>query len=46
MTGLIALLQARNEERFLPGWLENVTPAVDGFIALDDGSDDRTADLL
>lgn len=46
MTRLIALLQARNEERFLPGWLENISPVVDGFIALDDGSEDRTADLL
>lgn len=43
---LVALLQARNEQRFLPGWLENVAPAVDGIIALDDGSDDATAELL
>lgn len=43
---LIALLQARNEQRFLPGWLENVAPSVDGIIALDDGSTDATADLL
>lgn len=43
---LIALLQARNEQRFLPGWLENVAPCVDGIIALDDGSTDATADLL
>ncbi|TIT75287.1 MAG: glycosyltransferase [Mesorhizobium sp.] len=46
MTRLIALLQARNEERFLPGWLENVAPAVDGVIALDDGSEDATARML
>jgi hypothetical protein len=43
---LLALLQARNEARYLPGWLANVAPAVDGIIALDDGSEDATADLL
>lgn len=43
---LIALLQARNEQRFLPGWLENVAPCVEAIVALDDGSTDATADLL
>ncbi len=43
---LIVLLQAKNEERYLPGWLRNIEAAVDGIIALDDGSTDRTADLL
>lgn len=43
---IIALLQARNEERFLKGWLENVAPAVDGIVALDDGSSDGTAEIL
>ena len=43
---IIALLQARNEQRFIPGWLENIAPAVDGIVALDDGSTDATADLL
>jgi glycosyltransferase involved in cell wall biosynthesis len=42
---LAVLLQARDEERYLPGWLENVSFA-DGIIALDDGSTDRTAELL
>lgn len=43
---LVALLQARNEARYLPGWLANVAPAVDGIIALDDRSDDETGSLL
>jgi hypothetical protein len=43
---LIALLQARNEERFLPGWLANVGEIVDGIVALDDGSEDSTAAIL
>ena len=43
---VIALLQARDEERFLPGWLANVAPCVDGIVALDDGSTDRTAEIL
>jgi glycosyltransferase involved in cell wall biosynthesis len=43
---LIALLQVRNEQRFLPGWLENVASSVDGIIALDDGSTDATAEIL
>jgi glycosyltransferase involved in cell wall biosynthesis len=43
---LVALLQARNEERRLPGWLASITPAVDAIVALDDGSQDGTAELL
>jgi len=43
---LVALLQARNEERLLPGWLANIAPIVDAIVALDDGSEDRTAQLL
>lgn len=46
MTRLIALLQARDEQRFIPGWLENVAPVVDGIVALDDGSQDATAEML
>jgi glycosyltransferase involved in cell wall biosynthesis len=43
---LIALIQVRNEERFLPGWLANIAPSVDAIIALDDGSTDATAEIL
>ena len=43
---VVALLQAKNEARFLPGWLENVAGAVDGIVALDDGSTDDTAAML
>ncbi len=43
---VIALLQARNEERFIRGWLENIAPAVDGIVALDDGSTDDTYNIL
>lgn len=43
---IIALLQARNEERFIPGWLASVAAAVDGIVALDDGSADATGALL
>jgi len=43
---LLALLQAKNEERYLPGWLENIGGCVDGIVALDDGSSDSTAEIL
>jgi glycosyltransferase involved in cell wall biosynthesis len=43
---LIALIQAKDEEVALPGWLANVGPWVDGVVALDDGSSDRTAEIL
>ena len=32
--------------RFLPGWFANVSPQVDGIVALDDGSTDGSADYV
>jgi hypothetical protein len=43
---LVALLAVRDGMRHLPGFLRNVSPQVDGIIALDDGSSDGTAELL
>jgi hypothetical protein len=43
---LLALLAIRNHAHYLPGFLANVTPHVDGIIALDDGSTDATVALL
>ncbi len=43
---LIALLAFRDEAVYLPGYLRNVGPHVDGIVALDDGSSDGSAELL
>lgn len=43
---LLALLQLRNERRYLADYLENVAPHVDGILVLDDGSDDGGTGLL
>ncbi|HEY6779704.1 MAG TPA: hypothetical protein VI111_02050 [Thermoleophilaceae bacterium] len=43
---LLALVAFRDEQRFLPGLLENLAPQVDGVIALDDGSSDGSTELL
>ena len=43
---LVGMIQARDEERYLPGWLASIAPSVDAIVALDDGSLDRTAEIL
>jgi len=43
---LVALLACRDEMRFLPGYVANVGPQVDGILALDDGSTDGSGDYL
>lgn len=43
---LAVLLPVRNGEEDLPGWLESVRHFADGVVALDDGSTDRTREIL
>lgn len=43
---LLCVITFRNEGRFLPGFLDNVAPQVDGILALDDGSTDGSADIV
>lgn len=43
---LLAVITIRNDSRFVPGWLRNVVPHVDGIVALDDGSTDGSGNLL
>lgn len=43
---LLALIAFHNERAYLPGYLQNVPPQVDGIIALDDGSTDGSAELV
>lgn len=45
-TRLIALLAVRDGIDYLPGFLRNVAPHVDGIIAFDDGSSDGCGELL
>lgn len=40
---LLALIAFRNEMRFLPDFFQNISPHVDGVIALDDQSTDDSA---
>lgn len=43
---LLAVLPFRDEMRFLPDWFANVSPHVDGVVALDDGSLDGSAEFV
>lgn len=43
---LLAVTVVRDEMRYLPGFLENVAPKVDGIVALDDASTDGSAEVL
>lgn len=43
---LVALLQLRDDRRFLADYLENVAPHVDGILVLDDGSRDGGPESL
>ena len=43
---VFSLIAVRNEERYLPGFLHHMRDAVDGIIALDDCSTDRTREIL
>ncbi len=43
---LLCLLPAKDEERNLPDWLDSAAGFCDAVVALDDGSTDRTAEIL
>lgn len=43
---VIALLPFKNEEQMLPSFLSNIAPAVDEIVAIDDGSTDRSVEIL
>lgn len=43
---LFCLIAVRDEERYLPGFLHHIRDHVDGIVALDDCSTDRTAEIL
>jgi hypothetical protein len=43
---LICLLAVRDGIQFLPGFIGNVAPHVDGIVAVDDGSRDGSAEFL
>jgi len=43
---IIGLLAFRDEMRYLPGYFRNVTPLLDGIVALDDGSTDGSGEFV
>jgi len=43
---VLALLTFHNEMRYLPDYFRNVSPQVDGIIALDDGSTDGSGEFV
>lgn len=43
---IVCVIQVRNEERFLPGFLRHLAPHVDGIVVLDGGSTDATLAIL
>jgi glycosyltransferase involved in cell wall biosynthesis len=43
---VIAAVGTWNEEAFLPRWLSHIEQVADGVVAIDDGSDDRTVEML
>lgn len=43
---VFCVIQVRDEQRFLPGFLHHMAPHVDGIVALDDGSRDATPTIL
>jgi len=45
-TNLVCLLPVRNGARYLPGYFESVARVADAVVALDDGSNDDTHDIL
>lgn len=43
---IFCIIAVRNEARYLPGFLHHIADHVDGVVALDDCSTDRTIDIL
>lgn len=43
---VFCITAVRDEERYLPGFLHHLRDHVDGVVALDDGSCDRTVEIL
>lgn len=46
MTKIIALLPFKNEERFLPAFMESIALVADKLIAIDDYSTDRSVEII